>query len=509
MTANSADPTPVELKRRTITGAIASATGQTLSLGLRVISMVVLARLLSPGDFGLVGMVTAITGFMALFKDAGLSDAAVQSRTVNQGQLSMLFWVNVYIGLLLAAICGIAASGVAAFYGEPRLVWIMLAAGSTFILTGLTAQHRAMLLRNLRIHLVAMVEVLALSVSIIVSIAMAYFGSGYWALVASPITLAAVACAGMWWASGWTPSLPRRNSGARPMLLYGGRVMLNSLIVYVAYNMDKVLVGRIWGAEALGIYGRAYQLINLPVDSLHSTMGAVAFPALARVQHDPGTVRSYFLGIYRLFLTISLPIACSCAIFADDIILVFLGPKWHEATGIFRLLAPTVISFALINPLGWLLFALGRMRRSITIAILIAVVCIASYVAGLPRGPSGVALAFSLAMGALVLPVLVIARKDTLITLKDVFRTVGLPVAALAVGAAAVYLARGWLDGVEPTLLRLILENIVLFSVYLVMLMFVLRQGRIYLRLLEQANVYPRSRASASANSESIGDGKS
>ena len=230
-------------------------------------------------------------------------------------------------------------------------------------------------------------------------------------------------------------------------------------------------------------------------------------PAYSTIQC---TVRSYFLGIYRLFLTISLPIACSCAIFADDIILVFLGLKWHEAhVGIFRLLAPTVISFALINPLGWLVFALGRMRRSIKIALLIAVVCIASYVAGLPHGPSGVALAFSLAMGVLVLPVLVIVTKRHYDHSTGCLSTVASPVAALAIAAVAVYLREGSLDAVEPTLLRLILGKYPIVFCLSGGTHDHFRQGRIYLRLLEQANIYPRSRVSVSANSDSIGDGKS
>ena len=109
------------------------------------------------------------------------------------------------------------------------------------------------------------------------------------------------------------------------MLVYGGTVGVNNLVTYLAYNIDKVLIGRFWGAEALGIYGRAYQLINLPNENLHSAIGLVAFPALSRVQNDPTRLANYFLRGYFLFLSLVLPIGIGCALFADDIILFFSG----------------------------------------------------------------------------------------------------------------------------------------------------------------------------------------
>jgi len=123
------------------------------------------------------------------------------------------------------------------------------------------------------------------------------------------------------------------------------------------------LIGRFWGAEALGIYGRAYQLINLPNENLGTTIWSAMFPALSRVQNDPVRLRHYFLKGYSLFLSLIIPITMGGALFADDIILVFLGPKWREAADIFRLLAPTILAFAFVNPFYWLMLANGRVGR--------------------------------------------------------------------------------------------------------------------------------------------------
>jgi len=183
------------------------------------------------------------------------------------------------------------------------------------------------------------------------------------------------------------------------MMRFGGTVTLNGLVVYVAYNLEKVLLGRFWGADVLGVYGRAYQLVNIPTDNLNATVGGVAFPVLSRLQDDPATLRGYFLKAYSLVLAITVPITVACALFGTDIIVALLGPKWNEAAPIFRLLAPTMFALALINPF-WLLFALGLdlVGRSLRIAPVIAPLAIAGYAIGLPYGPKGVAIGYSAAM---------------------------------------------------------------------------------------------------------------
>ena len=121
------------------------------------------------------------------------------------------------------------------------------------------------------------------------------------------------------------------------MLRFGGTITLNNLVVYIAYNFDKLLLGRVWGADALGLYGRAYQLIDVPTTNLHSAVGGVAFSALSRLQDDPVRLRSYFLKGYSLVISMTVPISLFGALFADDIVLVVLGPKWTDAAAIFRL----------------------------------------------------------------------------------------------------------------------------------------------------------------------------
>jgi PST family polysaccharide transporter len=217
----------------------------------------------------------------------------------------------------------------------------------------------------------------------------------------------------------------------------------------------------------------------------------VAFPALSRVQAEPRRFRSYFLTIYSLFLSIALPITVACALFADDIVMVFLGPKWHEAASVFRLLAPTILSFAVINPFGWLMFASGRVVRSLKIALMIGPVTILSYVLGLAYGAKGVAVGFSLAMILLTVPVVLWAKRDTLITARDAFNALAQPGGAILAGVAVALVAGPWVNQVAWPLLKLTIACSLMFGTYLAVLLFVLGQGRIYVQLLQETRLWP------------------
>ena len=458
--------------------------------------MVILARLLTPEDFGLIGMVMAFTGLVALIKDAGLSDAAIQSESINQDQMSTLFWINVALGCGLALVCATSGHLIADFYGEPRLVAITLALATTFVFMGLTTQHRAVLLRHLRIRALAVIDILALLASLLASIALAAVGFGYWALVAGAVILPAFSAAAIWLISGWVPGKPHRNCGIGKLVRYGGTVTLNIVAVYVAYNADKVLLGRYWGAEALGIYGRAYQLVNMPTESLKSAIGLAAFPALSRVQGQPDRFRSLFIRLYSAFLGISFPITAACALFAEDIVLVFLGPKWHDVTDVFRLLSPTILAFALVNPFGWLLFASGRVARSLKIALLIAPVTLLAFALGIGYGPQGVAVGFSAAMLVLVAPIILWAKHDTNITSRDVVWAVAHPAGAALIGAALAILLWPWINLVHLPLLRLTVACSVVFGGHFIALLVVFRQWPVYARMLQQAGLW-RSQGTA------------
>lgn len=473
-----------DLKQKTIQGGLARLLAQGANFALRVGSLMILARLLGPEDYGLVGMVAAFTGVLSLFRDFGLSSAAIQRAEVSEEQISTLFWINVVVGAVLGLLTAAMAPAVAAFYHEPRLTAVTAVMALGFLFNAVGIQHSALLQRQMRFTMMAAISTVSLAVSSAIAIAGAEAGYGYWALVAMTITLPLSATIGYWLATKWVPGRPRRHSEIHSMMRFGGAVTLNSLLAYLAYNAEKILIGRFWGADAIGIYGRAYQLINIPTDNLNTAVGEVAFSALSRVQNDRVRLKSYFLKGYSLVLGLTMPITIACALFPDDFIHVLLGSKWIEAAPIFRLLAPTILIFGIINPLGWLLFSLGMVGRSLKMALVFTPLIIGGYACGLAYGPKGVALAYSVAMAVWAIPLIAWAVHGTVISIWDILLTVSKPLASAILAGGVTFILRLAYGHLFSPLPRLVLESTVLLGLFAVALLFVAGQKSFYLDLL-------------------------
>ena len=473
-----------DLKTKAVRGGVAKAFAQAATFLLRIGSVAALARLLAPQEFGLVNMVTAVTGMLTILKDAGLSLATIQVGKVSEEQLSALFWVNVLLGAFLTAVCLALGPALASFYREPRLTWVTASLAPGFLLNGLGVQHGALLGREMRFVTSAAIDVAAITVSAVVGIGMALARLGYWSLVGMSLALTATSTIGSWVATGWVPSRPRRGVGVSSLLHTGGAVTLNSIIVYVAYNLEKVLLGRFWGASAIGLYGRAYQLVSIPTENLNVAFSGVVISALSRLQDDPARLKSYFLKAYSLVLALTLPAALACALFADEIILVVLGPNWSGAGPILRLLTPTVVVFAIISPMFWLLFATGLIKRSLRQALVIAPLVIGGYAIGLPYGPKGVALAYSTALTLWVVPGLLWSIHGTPVRFADVVGAVSRPMlSALAAAAVCLALRSTLLEGLGPVV-RLALGVGCLGLTYAWLLLYAADQKGLYLDLL-------------------------
>ena len=473
-----------ELTETALRSGLARVSAQAVNFAVRIGSIMVLARVLSPQDFGLVGMVTAITGLLSLLRDFGLSSATVQRAQVTEAQLSGLFWVNLLVGAILGFGAAALAPLVTRFYHEPRLFWLTVSLAPALIFNAAGVQHSAILQRQMRFTTLSAIDVGSLVVSTGLGIAMAAAGLRYWSLVAISVCLPLLSTTCLWIAVRWRPGRPRLGVGIGSMLQFGGTISLLRIIAYVTFNLDKVLLGRFWGANALGFYGRAFQLIDVPAQLLNGAVAEVAFALLARVQHDRGRVKNYFLKSYSLVLAMTIPIVICAADFAPDLVSVLLGPRWEQVSPLLRLLAPTILALALLDPITWLLYSQGMVGRSFRQATAFAPVVIAGYLIGLPFGPKGVALGYSTAVVLSTVPRIAWGVHGTGITLGDVARAASGPLIA---GAIAVPAGLGLQFLPGPSLapfLRLLIECTILLGIYAVVLLYVLGQKEFYLGLL-------------------------
>jgi O-antigen/teichoic acid export membrane protein len=336
----------------------------------------------------------------------------------------------------------------------------------------------------MRFTALAVINVVSLVVGAAIAIAGAEAGYGYWALVAMSIASTLATTFGVWLVTGWIPMMPRRRTGIRSMMHFGGAITFTSIVSYIAYNTDKVLIGRFWGAEAIGIYGRAYYLVSVPIDNVHNAVADVVFSTLSRLQDDPVRLKTYFLKGLSLVFGLMLLGTIACALFADDVVFVVLGPKWADAAAIVRLLAPTIGIIAIIYPLGGLLYAIGLVARSLKMALALAPLLIIGYVIALPYGPKGVAFAYSAVMTLWLIPYASWCVHGTPISLWDILSVVSRPLASGVVAGGVAFGVQLMCGQFFPVVVRLVLESSVLVVTFFAVLLFAAGQKSLYLDLL-------------------------
>lgn len=385
-----------DLHGRSFRGGVVTLGGQAVRFLLQTISTVALARLLRPQDFGLTTMVGAIIGLIGLWTDLGLSNATVQRSEITHAQVSVLFWINCGLGAGAMLVVALLAPAIAWFYHEPRLVGITVALSTVFFLGGSTIQHRALLRRQMRFKVIAIIDAVSMAFGIATGIAMAWLQFGYWSLVGMQVAATAVNCALVWAACDWRPGRFQRRVGARPMLAFGADVTGFQVLTYFSRNFDNILIGRVMGAAALGIYSRAYALLTLPMNQINMPLSSVLLPALSRLQDNPPEYARLFLRATRAIALVTVPIVVFSFFFAQDTVRVLLGRRWIAAAPVFQLLAPAAAASAIAFVPNWLCQSLGRPRRQLHYALVSAPVCVAGFLIGIKWGIIGVAVSFSL-----------------------------------------------------------------------------------------------------------------
>ena len=416
-----------DLRRRSVIGGAATVSGQGATFLIRMVSTIVLARLLTPADYGLVGMVAAVTGFVALFKDMGLSTATVQREKINHAQVSGLFWLNVAVSGVLTLIVTALASSIATFYDEPRLKLISIVFAVFFLFGGLTVQHQALLRRQMRFGSLVAIQIASVVAGAIIAILAAVLGAGYWSLVVMNGAEGLVGAIGVWLVSDWHPGVPRRNSGIRSMVGFGMNLTGFSVVNYFARNADNILIGKVWGASALGLYSKAYGFLMLPISQINAPLGAVAVPALSRLQGDPVSFRRWYCRAANLVAFATTPLTLALAVVAEEIILVVLGSRWVDAAPIFRVLAFAAFGQPIANMNGWLYTSLGQTHRMLRWGLMSAPVIVISFAIGVHWGAIGVAVGYAIAVHTIRYFGFWYAFKNSPVSVGDLARAVWRP----------------------------------------------------------------------------------
>jgi PST family polysaccharide transporter len=411
------------LKDRTVRGGTVTVFAQIVKFSFRILSTVILARLLTPQDFGLVAMVTAITLFAEMFKDMGLSMATVQKKKIDNEEISTLFWINQIfsVSIFLLTVC--FSPLIAWYYEEPKLVWVTIGISFGFIFGGLTVQHQALLRRQMQFFALAIIEIIALLLGIIVGVVLSFNGFEYWSLVWMHLSTSLAIAIGTWIMCPWYPAWIMRINKVRSMLAFGGNLTGFNIINYFARNIDNVLIGRFFGAQQLGFYSKAYSLLLLPLKQINAPITAVAIPALSRLADSPVRYRRTYLRILEKITILTMPGMVFLIINSDWLVSILLGPQWNETSLIFSILGFVALIQPIANTTGWLFITQNRTGHMVQWGFIGGTLSILAIILGLPWGTIGVAASYSIS-GIFQFPLLIwFVCKEGPIRSVDFYRT--------------------------------------------------------------------------------------
>jgi polysaccharide transporter, PST family len=461
------DAAPTEdLHRRSLHGGAISMIGQGGNLAVQVVSTIVLARILLPEDFGLVAMISAVTGYASICVDLGTRDAVAQRGRVNEGEVSSLFWITFAVGLALTAITVLSAPLVARFYAEPRLEHIAMAMSLTLVLPALSCQQSALMRRALMFRKLAAIDFGGNLLGSVLAIVLAYRGYGYWALVWKPVLTALLTALGVWIICGWWPKRPRFTAGVRELLGFGLNVTGFTIADFVTRSADRVALGYTTGAEELGYYQTAFTVYANALQ-VCAPLHNVATATLSKLRSDAAALKRAWSTAISSLTYFAAPAFAILAVIAQDLVVLMLGSKWRTAGAILTILALRGPAHVVERTAGWLHVTAGRPERWRRWGILNCIATLVALFCGLPFGAFGVAAAYTTLTYVLFVPAIVYAGKPLGIGVGDISRAVG-PQILTALGSTAVgLLLRHTLLRDTPPLARLLTLGILCSALYL------------------------------------------
>jgi PST family polysaccharide transporter len=386
-------------------GALAIAS-QALKLALQLGSMAVLARVLAPADFGLWSLVAPIVAFFTVFRDLGLTAATIYSEDITDDEVTSLFWINVLAGVVISLAIVALAPLASAFYVDPRLISVLAALAVTFVLNGIAAQYQALFQRKFRWRALAVIDVGSNSFGTGVGICAALAGFGYWSLVWIPIATQACNVAATVLVSPWQPGRPRWERRTMAMARFGSAIAGFNILNYFARNLDKLLIGKYWGFDILGYYGRAYSLMMAPLSQVIYPLNQVVVPVLTRINGDREAYRGTYTRLLTLVVLACAPLVTWLLVSREWTVTVMLGPGWEAVVPIFLPLAFAALVQPVNNSAGWLLLSQGRSRDVLVWGVISSVLTVASIVVGLPWGAAAVATSYAVGQVCVMTPLL-------------------------------------------------------------------------------------------------------
>ena len=425
-----------DLKRRAVRGGGATIMSQVVVTAIQIVGTIILARLLTPHDFGIVAMALTFSVFLQTLSLNGFAQAIVQSEEISQRQLSALFWIGVAFSSILAVLFALAAPLLASFYGEPDVAPVARVMAVAIVLGSLPTPHYGLLQRNMEFGVLALIAVLSRTLAFGAGIAVAVWGGGYWAIVTRHVVFPVAATVCIWTVCKWRPGVPSSIGDVGRIIRFTVNANGRMLITCLTRNLDKLLVGKFAGPTPLGFYKKAYDFFLLPVTQMSAPLTNVALSSLSRLRDRPAEYRQSFLSAVSVLAFLGIWASGVVCLTGRDVIRLLLGAQWDEAGRILAFFGPGIGILPLYATHGWLHLSLGRPHKWLLWGLFEIVVSTLCYLIAAPFGPTGMAIGLVACFALLLGPALSYAGRPVSLTAGSVFSSIWrYAVAAATAGA--------------------------------------------------------------------------
>jgi len=343
MEGNTTTPSK-SLQQRTFTGFFWVLLGSGIQVALKIGVLAVLARLVKPSDFGLMGVALIVMDFSKMFTHMGVGPALVQRKEIEQRHLTTGFTLCILMGAFFALLLISTSPYIAAFFRMPDLSKVLQVLSVVFLIDSFTLIAQSLLQRSMKFRISSTIEVISYAVGYgSVGIALGYLGWGAWALVMASLAQSFLLTLLLLVVQPFPKRMGFDRNAFKELIFFGGGFTIAKVANFLATQGDNLVVGRMLGAAALGIYGRAYQFMVMPAGLFGNALDKALFPAMAKVQGDkPRLAKAYLTGV-RLIALIAIPLSFLIFLLAPEIIRILLGPEWIEVTLPLQVLACSLL----------------------------------------------------------------------------------------------------------------------------------------------------------------------
>lgn len=455
---------------------------QASKIVCQLLSVVILARILPPADYGVMAMATVVITLAGMLREMGTGTAVIQKKELTQSSTSTIFWLNIAMGSALAMILATSSVVISQFFKEPQLVGVLITLSVLFPITSSTTIHQALLERRSEFKTLAVMDVLTQFSGLALAIVAAMNGAGVYSFVVPAISTAVISSIWLWRKSQWRPSFVWNNQDFREILGFTGNLTGFNFINYFARNADSIIIGRMLGATLLGSYSLAYKLMLFPVQNLSWVVSRIMLPALSRLQDKQEEATALYFKSLLMIVTITAPLMLGLWVLREPFIHLAFGNKWNLVIGLLAWLAPVGLLQSIISTSGTVLTAYGRTDLMLRLGIFSTTLFVTGFWLGAFYGLTGVAVSYFIAnvinlfvSGFFTLGVLNARVKDFVNYLKAPILSA--VVMVIAISISSFYIDRYWASFAYVNLLKVGFGTALGVAVYFLVLTLVFKQS--------------------------------